>query len=416
MFSLFFSAREAVLSSGSVREAVLSFVLAREAVLSFVLAREAGHLCARVAGRVANIGGGRKAPGSQKAPGSLLLLLLAALVAGASFAAGPVGISKPDEVDASIERGLEFLAANQKEDGSFPGKYGDTTAIPALAAMACLAKGYTPGDAKYGPTIYRSIDYILAHADETGYYGKIGDGKMYAHSISTLFLAEVSGMVDPARQQKIDKALPIAIKIILDAQNIKKGEREAGGWRYTPDTRESDTSCSGWALMALRSARLNGARIPGTAILRAVEYMHKHHSKEQGSFGYQDGERYSVTLSGAGILCLELCGRHNDPDSLSAARYLVKVYQDEMPKQEYKFYGMYYASQGLFQIGGDDWKNFSDWMYRTWIPKQGADGAWRGNSGEDSPAYSTAMMLLAFAVPYRQLPIYQRDETVDETT
>jgi hypothetical protein len=28
--------------------------------------------------------------------------------------------------------------------------------------------------------------------------------------------------------------------------------------------------------------------------------------------------------------------------------------------------------------------------------------------------YGTAMMTLAFTVPYRQLPIYQRDETVDE--
>lgn len=342
--------------------------------------------------------------------------VIAALWAGASFAAGPIGISKPDEVDASIERGLEYLAATQKADGSFPGRYGETTAIPALVAMACLAKGYTPGDAKYGPTINRSIDYILAHADATGYYGKLEEGKMYAHSIATLFLAEVSGMVDPSRQQKIDKALPIAVKIILDAQNIRKDQSAAGGWRYTPEAGDSDTSCSGWALMALRSARLNGARIPGTAILRAVEYMHRHHDQEQGSFGYQDGRRYSVTLSGAGILCLELCGRHNDPDSLSAARYLVKVYQDEMARQEYKFYGMYYASQGLFQIGGDDWKNFSDWMYRTWIPKQGANGAWSGNGGEDSPAYATSMMILAFAVPYRQLPIYQRDETVDEST
>jgi hypothetical protein len=85
-----------------------------------------------------------------------------------------------------------------------------------------------------------------------------------------------------------------------------------------------------------------------------------------------------------------------------------------MERQDYAYYGMYYASQGLFQIGGPSWTEFSDWMYRTWIPKQRADGSWRGRGGEDSPVYSTAMMILAMTVPYRQLPIYQRDETVDE--
>ena len=41
-----------------------------------------------------------------------------------------------------------------------------------------------------------------------------------------------------------------------------------------------------------------------------------------------------------------------------------------------------------------------------------ADGSWE--SREAGRTYGTAMMVLAFTVPYRQLPIYQRDETVDE--
>jgi hypothetical protein len=53
-------------------------------------------------------------------------------------------------------------------------------------------------------------------------------------------------------------------------------------------------------------------------------------------------------------------------------------------------------------------------MYNFWIPKQGSDGSWRGSGEEESQAYATSMMILAFSVPYRQLPIYQRDETVDE--
>ncbi len=339
-----------------------------------------------------------------------VLAAVLAVFAGACAFGAPV----PDNIDKAIDRGLAYIQASQKEDGSFVGRYGDTCALPALAGMACLSKGYAPTDKKYEKLINRSIDYILSHHDETGYFGAQGNGKMYAHAIATLFLSEVSGMVDPERQEKIDKVLPLATKVILDAQAVKKHENHVGGWRYTPDAKDSDTSCSGWCLMALRSARLNGARFPSTAITKAVSYMHRHHHKQKGCFGYQHNDQYAVTLSGAGILCLELCGKHNDPDSLSAAKFLMSVYKTEMERQEYKFYGMYYASQGLFQIGGESWREFSDWMYSNWLPQQKADGSWRGRGGEDSPIYATSMMILAFAVPYRQLPIYQRDETVDE--
>ena len=353
-------------------------------------------------------------------PKAMLVTALAAPLAAAA-------IPSEDEVDRAIERGLEYLLATQRADGSFACRNGETTALPALAAMACMAKGHVPGDAKYGVLIDRSLDYILSHHDETGYFGakfkypdQNGhevDGKMYAHAISTLLLTEVSGMVSQERQAQIDAILPRATKIILDAQAIKKDRNHAGGWQYTPTTTQSDTSCSGWCLMALRSAKLNGAPVPKSAIDAAVDYMHRHHSKRLGCFGYQNNEQFPVTLSGAGILCLELCGKHEDPDSLAAARYLMSVYKDPdkgMLKQEYKYYGMYYASQGLFQLGGEDWKEFSEWMYSTWVPLQNPNGSWSGNGGEDSPVYATSMIILAFAVPYRQLPVYQRDETVDD--
>lgn len=343
-------------------------------------------------------------------------LLFAALVAAPTgiFGAPP----ESDRVDKAITRGLDYLLAAQQEDGSFKERFGSTTALPALAAMACLATGHVPGDAKYGKIIDRSLDYVLTHGTEEGYFGEVGEGKMYAHAISTLLMTEVSGMVSKERQAQIDAVLPKAIKIILDAQRIKKGKFEQGGWRYTPTTTDSDTSCSGWCLMALRSARLNGAQVPGSAIKAAVDYMHRHHVADKGCFGYQRGPNYATTLSGAGILCLELCGRHEDPDSLAAARYLMSVYRspekDGMMQQEYKYYGMYYASQGLFQLGGENWKEFSTWMYDTFLPLQASDGSWRGRGGEDPKAYATSMIILAFAVPYRQLPVYQRDETVDE--
>ncbi len=53
-------------------------------------------------------------------------------------------------------------------------------------------------------------------------------------------------------------------------------------------------------------------------------------------------------------------------------------------------------------------------MYPAGLDMQRQDGSWNGRGGEDSPVYATSMTLLAFSVPCRQLPVYQRDETVDE--
>jgi len=317
-----------------------------------------------------------------------------------------------EQIDRSIDRALDYLGKNQRLNGSFDQQYGETAAIPALVGMAFLAKGHVPGEGRYGETINRALDYVLSCANKDYYFGEKNDGKMYAHSIATLFISEVSGMVDKERQKKIDTLLPKAVKLLLDAQSVKKPEQHQGGWRYTPNTTESDMSCSGWALMALRSSRLNGGPVPPTAIASAVEYVKRHSHKEEGKFGYQGTDGNTLTLTGAGILCLELCGKHNDPASLKAAKYLMSNYQD-LTNNQRCFYGMYYTSQGLFQIGGESWKTFSAWMYKTFIPMQGLDGSWQKGE-EGSKIYGTALCVLAFTVPYRQLPIYQRDETVDE--
>ena len=326
-----------------------------------------------------------------------------------------------DAVERAIANGLEYLARQQRENGSYPGTYGDSAAVPALAGMAFLAKGHLPGSEPYGEKINRAIDFILSCADMKdtaqfkGYMGGPGNGRLYAHSIATLFLAEASGMVDERRQEKIDKLLPLATKVILDAQNQQKSNpAHLGGWRYLPNSNDSDLSASGWALMALRSARLNGARVPPEAIEKAVLYLKRAYRESDGTFGYQGANGGSAdTLTGAAILCLELCGKHLDPMSLKGAKYLEKTYPRTLANNGQRYYGLYYTAQGLFQIGGPTWRGFSRWMYDTFVPQQRADGSWGGAGNNGNDVFATAMTILSLTVPYRMLPIYQRDETVD---
>lgn len=338
----------------------------------------------------------------------LFRFFFAMLLSLVSFA----NADEPDKIEASIRRGLDFIARGQVESGSFDSSQANAFAgVPALCGMAFLAAGDTPMSEPNGPVIMRIIDHLLEKARGDGYLG-VRSGKMYSHCISTLFLSEVSGMVDTNRQEKINKLLPKAVKIILSAQAIKKKGDHDGGWRYEPNSQDSDMSCSGWAIMALRSARLNGAPVPQEAIDRAVKYILAHHSPKTGTFGYQNGTSEADKLTGAGLLCLELCGKHGDPATLRAGRYLERNFR-KLESVNRQGYGLYYTAQGLFQLGGDAWKNFSDWMYAYWIPRQADDGHWQIRD-DGCPYYQTSLVILALTVPFRQLPIYQRDETVDE--
>jgi hypothetical protein len=306
-------------------------------------------------------------------------------------------------VDAAVDAGLDYLASVQKEDGSFPGGVGRTAGVVGLCGMAFLSKGYTPAEGRHSDTINRCIDYCLSIREEkSGYMGAF-DGKMYSHNIATLFLLESSGMTDKKRQEKLDKAIAEAIKLIVSAQQVNKDGSFRGGWRYYPTSADSDLSCSGWAIMALRSARLNGVSVPDKAVKDAADYLDRRFDPHRGTFGYQDTAGYNVTLTGAGLLCLELTGHHGEPKTFKAGDHLLS--------------GFYYTSQAMFQLGGKYWERFAPWMYDFWLPKQARDGSWRGGGGQwgpDDKPYYTALSILAFTVPYRQLPIYQRDETVDE--
>jgi len=344
------------------------------------------------------------------------ILLAGVLLASPVVAQGPadpVFAEWQERIDPAIENALDYLARVQREDGSYPRQFGDSTGIPALAGMAFLSKGHLPTEGVHAETVRRSIDFVLDNQKGDGLFekGHAGSGPMYAHNIATLFLSEVSGMVDPDRQERIAEALPPALRLILKAQQVPKSRGDQGGWRYHPGSRDSDTSCSGWALMALRSAKLNGAAVPDESIEEAVAYLLRHHDPEKGTFGYRGTSDHAISLTGMGLLCLELCGQHGTPATERAAEYVRRTFRD-LPGNRHDTYGIYYNAQAMFQMGGRYWGEFGPWLYEFYLERQQQDGSW--NSRQAGEVYGTSMMVLAFTVPYRQLPIYQRDETIDE--
>ena len=318
-------------------------------------------------------------------------------------------------VDRSIDKALAYLAKQQDKEGVFVSPMQGNAGITSLCVMAFLAKGHTPGNGPYGEVINKGIDVVLRSQQPNGMVigpqGGRSHGPMYSHAIATLLLSEVSGMVDRRRQKEIDKVLPKGLKVLLAAQQVTKEAPHRGGWRYQPHSTDSDISCSGWALMALRSARGNGARVPKDAIDKALGYVMLCKAPD-GGFCYQPGKEPGLARTGTAVLCLELCGRHGQEPSLDGGKWILDHLHDRFGGGGGHFYyGLYYCSQAMFQLGGAAWQQWATHMYEMMLQYQRADGSWPEGSGTEGKAgsvYATAMSVLAMSVSYRQLPIYQR--------
>lgn len=316
-------------------------------------------------------------------------------------------------VDDAIVRSLKFLAREQSPSGAWRvNQYGDSTAATSLAVMSFLAAGHVPGEGPYGPDIERGIDWVLDHQDGNGMLiHKRSHGPMYSHGISTLMLAEVVGMVNKRQAKRVRAGLERAIELILKSQEVPKSAKHAGGWRYSPTSRDSDLSVTGWQLLALRAAKNVGCDVPADNIEKAIEYVKRCATRPRrglpGGFTYQPGQGPTAVRTGTGILCLEVAGDHKSAEAMEGAEYLLT--RPLRSRDGHFFYGVYYCSVGMFKIGGKYWERTKDDLFNLLIAEQLPDGSWQnGAEARYGKVYCTSMAVLALGIEYRYLPIYQR--------
>ena len=298
----------------------------------------------------------------------------------------------PPQVELMYVKGLKFLQTAQKADGTYEGSYGNEPAIVGFSLMAVLAHGDDPNNGPYATMVRRCINYILSRQNKGS--GYIGDS-MYTHGFATLALAEAYGMV---RDERIGPALQKAVALTLTAQKKNK----TGGWRYSPDSTDADTTVTGCQLVSLFAARNAGIPVPDEAFDRGLKYMATCRDKK-GGYGYTEPSSPRVTLTAIGSLTLSLARKKTDPSFKDTLDYLQKNinYRDS----SYPFYFEYYMSQALFHANLDAWKGWNYKNMRYLGAAQAPNGSWLS---DNSAAYSTAASLLSLALNYRFLPIYEK--------
>jgi hypothetical protein len=319
-------------------------------------------------------------------------------------------------LDQAVDGALVYLAASQDREGAWSVGYrGKNPAITALAVMAFLSAGHVPGEGKYGDNVKRGIEYVLSAQAPNGLMASEGHYEMYQHGICTLMLAEVVGMTDGRLAETVKSKLEKAVQVILRGQ--RKSGYHKGGWRYRVQGDDGDISVTGWQLMALRAAKNVGCDVPPEAIDEAVEFIKRCHDPYTGGYRYLPGAQVTLACTGTSVLALELCGKqyHRSETSLKAGAFLLK---NEMSRSRaHYYYGIYYCSQAMFQLGDNYWNSFRTKLHEQLLPNQNANGSWTGRISDDvqfGPNYCTSMAVLALTVEYRFLPIYQRDEEPED--
>ena len=315
------------------------------------------------------------------------------------------GAAIPPEVDAIYERGLAWLANAQSDAGNW--QDGNSGAgLDGICVMAFLASGEDPNFGRYSQNIRRAVRHIIEQQDtNTGYL----PSSMYHHGFAMLALSEAYGTVDesllwqgaPAggTKRSIAQALDLAVRAAGTAQKKNKW----GGWRYTPDSTDADTSVTGAVLMGLLAARNAGMDVPDETINAALEYMRRSTGKD-GSVAYTGGlggMGESMNRSAIATLVAAV-GKQKDPQKFEATLKHITSRLEHRESGSYIEYFRYYMAQALFQGDYEAWQKWNASTTRQLTETQREDGSFSNGS------YGTAMSLLALALNYRFLPIYER--------
>ena len=330
------------------------------------------------------------------------------------------------ESEASLEKGLAWLAAAQGPQGNWD---SNDLGLVSLGALAFLAAGHTPGHGKYGEPLDKALSYILKNAKPSGLLN-VADAHrdMYNHGLAAFVLGQAYGMTNDPR---IGPVLDRSLKLIAYTQC------EDGGWDYHARRQKKghDLSLVVMQAKALRSAVDSGLEVSPEVINLALKSVREHYraasgkqnfddpavQAEPGQFTY-DGQRQSLAMIACGVVCLQEFGEYDDWRIERNMEALIPQVTRIKPSNHdgrppFESYTMYYVGQAIYQVGGKSWEECYPKLRDALVGSQHLDaknaledGWWTDTarvSGKPGNLYGTAVGCFILAMPNRYLPILQ---------
>jgi squalene cyclase len=343
-----------------------------------------------------------------------LLLLMAWLTVAdlANAQEKPKRVEMSDATKKATAKALAWLKDRQNDDGSYSdGAYAHNTAITAYAMLAFMSQGHLPNQGLYGPEVAKAARFLVASQKDDGYLVGARGGNMYCHAMATLALAELYGQTgDDALKKPVEKATAL----------IVMSQSDNGGWRYEPRPSGADISVTIMQVMALRAAKNAGMHVPDSTKDKALAYIRSCYKSNSGGFTYMPSSgKPGFARTAAGLCVLFLSGEYGDKDGKDDKRAKNQEVIDKsvgylkanFNSFQHFYYGHYYASHAMHQVGGKEWEEWYGRLVDYFVTSgsQSSDGSWGATrSREVGPVYQTSIAVIVLSVPAHYLPIFQR--------
>lgn len=318
------------------------------------------------------------------------------------------------ETQDAVKRGLEWLKRNQLSSGgwSMRGPFNDgalaenESAATAMALLAFLGDGHTHESGDYQNVVRKGMNYLIKLQDRSGFFAKSARGheKLYAQAQATIAICELYGMTkDSWLRDRAQAAIDFA----------ERAQASQGGWRYEPGF-DSDTSVTGWFVMALASGRSAGLEVRESVFENVGNYLDTAASFDGAGYGYQARKDPTPAMTAEGLLCRQYLGWSRDKQPLrDGIDALLLDAPFEIQSQD--VYYWYYATQVLHHYGAEPWEQWNRSMRvelpeaqitsgreeGSWPPQQ---DRWGQSSGR---LFTTCLSLYCLEVYYRHMPLYQ---------
>jgi len=313
----------------------------------------------------------------------------------------------------AVVRGLEWLKRNQSRDGmwSLSGNYShgapteNRAAATAMALLAFQGHGSTHKFGPYQSVVARGWNALLKKQDAEGNFFFTGGfhHRLYTHAQATIALCELYGMTkDETLKAPAEKALSYC----FFAQSPQ------GGWRYSPGGK-SDTSVTGWFVMALQSGRMAGLTVPGVNLDRISAYLDTATTDAGIRYAYQPGLSDTLSMTAEGLLCRQYLGwKKTDPRLVQGLDYLLR---NPISFADMDVYYWYYCTQAMHHMGGEHWNKWNSVMRKSLPAEQIKTGDERGSwepardkhGHTGGRMYTTCLCIYMLEVYYRHLPLYK---------
>jgi hypothetical protein len=364
------------------------------------------------------------------------------------------------ETERCVENGLRFLESVQHVGGwwdgnekGFGGVIGCEPAYTGLSLLAFLGAGYSPTGGKYSESVRRALEFLMATQFYDGSFPVTGGGdeswifayliamgvwgvnEAYASSIGAPGLRRGDPLLRRAAQAGIDYLVRV--------------QTPGGGWRYGPRYIQSDTSCTSWVLMTLKTADLAGLDLAQRSLDGIDSWLERcafditgeteTPSDLASDYDYEVGSRrrfkaftgylelsgkeasalQQVSMTAVGMTCRFFMGwKRSHPFQIGSANYLMDFLPQWMKGLEkgmavawYHYY-WYYGTLSIYQMGGQYWRRWNEKIRRMYPQAQRTSpaelaGSWDPDSAvlNGGRLFSTAMSILTLETYYRFSPL-----------